>query len=553
MIKRILVALAALALAWNGFGETRQRYTIATSGALKGTALRMASDDAEEGVRRHVRRFTNLNGFAADLTAEEAAELRQSAGVVDVQPVVERHAMELGARVTSNLESYAQQIVPWGIDAIHARQVWPVTHGEGINVVVLDTGIDYNHPDLKDVYAGGYNVLAPASPPMDDLFHGTHVAGIIAAQDNDFGVVGVAPGVKLWAVKSLNAQGKGFDETIAAGIDWVISKAQEAGGRWIINMSLGAAVRGGKLEEQSIARAWEAGIIMIAAAGNDGHDFLEYPAAYPGVIPVSAVDEQDALASFSNFGYGIVAAGPGVDVPSCVIDGVEEGADIVIDNTTVLARGLIGSPFGIVSGKIVDAQIGKTNQFPVAVNGNIALIKRGEIDFREKVRNAKNAGAKAVVIWNSDPTDAVPVFTLLPRDCDDPDDPQCPDEWKNYQFLVTMNVTQADGLKLQGLANQNATASYFSALYGRRSGTSMATPHVAAAAALVLALKPDVTPADMDWLIRRTARDIGDEGWDYATSYGMVDALAAAKYVAPERFGVPPQDPPVTKRRSARP
>jgi subtilisin family serine protease len=552
-MKRTLVALAALAVASIAFGgETRQRYTIATSGALKGAALRMASD-SEDGASRHVRRFTNIDGFAADLTAEEAKELRQSAGVVSVDPVVERHVTEVGGRVMSNLESYSKQIIPWGIDAIHARQVWPVTKGEGINVVVLDTGIDFNHPDLKAVYAGGYNVLSPADPPMDDLFHGTHVAGTIAAQDNAFGVVGAAPGVKLWAVKALNAQGKGFDEGIALGIDWIISKAHEVGGRWVVNMSFGSAVRGGNMEEAAISRAYDAGIIMIAAAGNDGHDFLEFPAAYAGVIPVGAVNDQDIRADFSNFGYGIDAVGPGVDVPSCVIDGVEEGADIIVGDTTVLARGLIGSPFGVVTGRIVDAKLGRPDEFTAAVNGNIALIKRGELDFREKVRNAKNAGAKAVVIWNSDPTDAVPAFTLLPRDCDDPDDPECPDEWKNYQFILSMNVTKADGIKLQGLANQNATASFFSALYSRKSGTSMATPHVAAAAALVLALKPDIKPVDMNWLIRRTARDLGDEGWDYQTSYGMVDALAAAKFVAPERFGVPQPSTPITKRRSSRP
>ena len=359
--------------------------------------------------------------------------------------------------------------------------------------------------------------------------------------------------MKLWAVKSLTHEGKGTDETIALGIDWVISKAHELGGRWIINMSLGAAVRGGTAEEEVIARAADEGIVMIAAAGNDGHDFLEYPAAYRGVIPVAAVDDHDVKADFSNYGYGIDAVAPGVDVPSCVIDGVELGADIVTGETTALARGLIGSPFGIVTGKIVDAKLGHPEDFPANTTGSIALIKRGVLDFREKVRNAKNAGAKAVVIWNSDPTSAVPLFTLLPPDCDDENDPKCPDEWKNFQFLVSINVTQADGLKLQGLANHNATASFFSALYGRRSGTSMATPHVAAMAALVLALKPDLKPVDLQWLIHRTARDIGDEGWDYLTSYGMIDALAAAKYVAPERFGLSQQDPPTTKRRSSRP
>lgn len=551
-MKRTLVALAVLALASHAFAETRQRYTIVTNGAPQGRALRLASE-SQEGTQRRVRRFTNLDGFAADLTAEEARELRATAGVLAVQPVVERHAMEMGsAHVASNLESYAKQVMPWGVPAIHADQVWPVTRGEGINVVVLDTGIDPNHPDLQAVYAGGANVLDPTKSPMDDLFHGTHVAGTIAAQDNDFGVVGVAPNVKLWAVKALTQEGKGTDETIALGLDWVISKAQELGGRWVVNMSLGSAVRGGDLEEEACERAYNAGIILVAAAGNDGHDFLEYPAAYRGVIPVGAVDDHDVKADFSNFGYGIDAVAPGVNVPSCMIEGAEKAAEIGVGDTIVLARGLKGSPFGAATGKIVDAKLGYPEDFPANVSGNIALIKRGEIDFREKARNAKNAGATAVVIWNSDPTEDVPEFTLVPQHCDEPDAPQCPAEWRNYQFLVSMNITQADGLKLQGLASKNATASYFSAMYSRKSGTSMATPHVAGTIALLLSLKPDLRPVDVPWIIHHTSRDIGDQGWDYLTGYGMVDALAAAKFVAPDRFGLPPQETPPTKRRPSR-
>jgi len=270
------------------------------------------------------------------------------------------------------------------------------------------------------------------------------------------------------------------------------------------------------------------------------------------VIPVAAVDDHDVLADFSNYGYGITVVAPGVDIASCVTDGQNKAADIVFSDTTILARGLKGSPFGSATGHLIDSKLGYPEDFPASVAGNIALIKRGDFDFREKVRNAKNAGATAVVIWNNREDDDVPEFNLVPH-CDDPNDAQCPEEWRGYQFLVTMNIKLEDGLKLLTLSHKTATVSYFSELYARKKGTSMASPYVAASAALVLALAPGLKPVDIDWLLRRTARDLGEPGWSYDTSYGMVDALAAAKYVAPDRFGLPQQQPPITKRRSSRP
>src|SRR5205823_10178266 len=131
----------------------------------------------------------------------------------------------------------------------HAREVWPYTRGAGVNVAVIDTGIDFTHPDLRRAYAGGYNALSPADAPRDDNFHGTHVAGTIAATDNGFGVLGVAPDVRLWAVKVLDQSGNGDSEHVVAGVDWVLSKKKELGGHWIINLSLGA------LEKSNIEEA----------------------------------------------------------------------------------------------------------------------------------------------------------------------------------------------------------------------------------------------------------------------------------------------------------
>jgi len=548
------ILAATIAASLPMLAETRQRYTITTAAAAPhARAMRMVSNAEDKPLR--MRTFTNINGFAADLTEEEVVELRNTAGVQSVDPVVERWASGLSAGrpddFTSNLESYEQQVTPWGLPVIHAADVWPVTRGEGINVVVLDTGIDFNHPDLKAAYVGGYNVYSPASLPIDDNFHGTHVAGTIAATDNGFGVIGAAPGVRLWVVKALDSTGKSFDEYIAAGIDWAVGKQQELGGRWVVNMSIGAAAEGGRLERAAVVRAADAGLILVAAAGNRGAAFLDFPAAYEGVIPVGAIGEDGRRAEFSSWGMRMDVVGPGVMVQSTFLDGYHPAADVVIGSDSYTALGLIGSPKTRISGRIVDCKLGAPEDFTAAVQGNIALIRRGTLDFREKARNAKQAGATAVVVWDHVPESELKPWTMLPQGC--PTGPQCPAEWKDYVFPLAIGVTYEDGQKLLGRANANATASFVFAQYGRLSGTSMATPHVSSTAALLLSLDRTLKPIDIAFVLKHTARDTADPGWDFETGWGVVDALAAAQYVAPEEFGLPPNDYKPGRRRSVRP
>jgi subtilisin family serine protease len=558
-MNRTLACFLTLAAAIAGslplFGESRQRYTITTTAAAPhASAMRMVSNAAEKPLR--VRTFTNVHGFAADLTAEEVAELRKTAGITSVDPVVERWASDLSPlareeNVPSSLESYEPQVIPWGLPVIRAAEVWPVTRGEGINVVVLDTGIDLNHPDLKAAYVGGYSVYDSTALPIDDNFHGTHVAGTIAATDNAFGVVGAAPGVRLWAVKALDSTGKSFDEHIAAGIDWVVSKHREIGGRWVVNMSIGAAAEGGKLEKAAVERAVADGLILVAAAGNRGAAFLDFPAAYPGVIPVGAIGEDGRRAEFSSWGARMDIVAPGVQVQSTFLDGFHPQADVVAGGTSYTALGLNGSPKASMGGKIIDCGLGNPGDFPPGVAGNLALIRRGILDFREKARNAKVAGAAGVIVWDHVPSSALKLWTLVPNGC--PTGPQCSAEWVNYAFPLTVGVTYEDGQKLLQRINTSAQENFVFARYGRLSGTSMATPHVAGTAALLLSLNAALKPVDIEFVLRHTARDTGDPGWDYDTAWGVVDALAAAQYVAPQRFGLPPNNFKPSRRRGVRP
>ncbi|MCM2268420.1 MAG: S8 family peptidase [Elusimicrobiales bacterium] len=199
--------------------------------------------------------------------------------------------------------------IPWGVKRVNAAAAWDYTAGEGVKVAVIDTGIDYNHPDLAAVFKGGYNAVTPGATAMDDQGHGTHVSGTVAALKDLKGVVGVAPKVDLYVVKVLDKNGSGQYSWIVDGIEWAIKNNIK-----VINMSLGGRT-GTDALAQVMKKAKEAGVTVVCAAGNDSGP-VNYPAKYPEAIAVSASDSSDKLASFSSKGAEIVVIAPGVSVYS---------------------------------------------------------------------------------------------------------------------------------------------------------------------------------------------------------------------------------------------
>lgn len=207
------------------------------------------------------------------------------------------------------------QEVPWGIERVGATQVWATTTGYGIKVAVVDTGIDYRHPDLAANYMGGINILNSRKAPLDDNGHGTWCAGMIAAANNELGVVGVAPEASLYAVKVLDRRGSGWMSDVIAGIQWCV-----ANGMQIISMSLGG---NGSVEalRDACDSAYSAGILLVAAAGNDGDGDAEtgevdYPGAYGSVMAVAATDSGDGHPWWSSDGTEVEIAAPGTHVNS---------------------------------------------------------------------------------------------------------------------------------------------------------------------------------------------------------------------------------------------
>ncbi|MEW5748706.1 MAG: S8 family serine peptidase [Candidatus Thermoplasmatota archaeon] len=221
----------------------------------------------------------------------------------------------------------------WALDEVEAYDAWDIDLGShDVIVAVLDTGIDWNHADISpNIWSNGdgyhgYNFIDDNWFPMDDnvngydengdwvanmyTYHGTHVAGVVgAATDNGIGMAGLAQ-VRLMAVKVMNDSGEGTDSTVASGIRWATDN-----GAHVIVMSLG--VEGISLPLQNAVNyAASRGVVLVAAAGNDGTSVLSYPAAFLNVIAVGAIDDTERRASFSNFGTELDVVAPGVNIYS---------------------------------------------------------------------------------------------------------------------------------------------------------------------------------------------------------------------------------------------
>ncbi len=210
-----------------------------------------------------------------------------------------------------------EDTIEWGIAKVEAPKAWAQGYtGAGVKVGIIDTGIA-QHDDL--VIAGGANFVDTASSYYDDNGHGTHVAGTVAALDNGIGVIGVAPGAQLYAIKVLNSSGSGTLSDIIEGIDFAISEQLD-----IINMSLGTSTDSPALHT-AVDTAYSSGILVVASAGNSGKrvitvDNVGYPAKYDSAIAVAATDVNNLRASFSSTGPAVEVAAPGVYVRSTYLN-----------------------------------------------------------------------------------------------------------------------------------------------------------------------------------------------------------------------------------------
>lgn len=332
------------------------------------------------------------NGISSVLGADPSVANVLPSIKVLVDPLKVSQVETAGIETTNTLESINDPLFKdqYGLKLMELEEAWKINPGNpNIKIAMIDTGVDLNHPDLKDKLVSGKNIADPSKPPMDDNGHGTHTAGIAAAaMNNAEGGAGVGGNCSIMPVKVLT-NGGGTDDTIAEGIVWAADN-----GANVMSMSLGM-YRSSKPIEDALKYALDKGVTLVASAGNNNAEYdVHLPSTYPGVIEVAATDANDQKSSFSNFGKRISVAAPGSDILS-----------------------------------------------------------------------------------------TLPTYSV--------------------------------GSKPKS--------------YGKLSGTSMACPHVAGLAALILSQKPGLKPAEVKKIIESTAVDLGDKGWDKYYGNGRVDALAALK------------------------
>jgi subtilisin family serine protease/murein tripeptide amidase MpaA len=245
--------------------------------------------------------YENVQVVVGELPASALKELEKNKNIISIEE--------------DKVYKLQGQTVDWGITSVNAPLAWGRNFtGTGINIAILDTGIA-NHEDLHIV--GGISIISDSY--LDDNGHGTHVAGIIGAKNNGIGTVGIAPNANFYAVKVLDQNGTGYLSDIVAGIDWSISNNID-----IINLSLGSPQDSQSLK-QAVDKAYDKGILVVAAAGNNGStdgtvNTVEYPAGYESVIAVSAIDINNKRGSFSATGPSVEVTAPGVNILSTYLN-----------------------------------------------------------------------------------------------------------------------------------------------------------------------------------------------------------------------------------------
>lgn len=404
--------------------------------------------------------------------------------------------------------------MPWGIKAVNAPEAWQTTKGATARVMVLDTGLDEGHPAVSGRFEAGQNFTTfDVNDITDEVGHGTHVAGTILADGQNGGLVGVAPEAKLLVGKVCSPRGCS-SIAIARGVNYAVQQKAD-----VVNMSLGGMMMS-EAEAQALLAAEAAGVMIVAASGNDGTNKVGYPAAFRTALAVGAIDEQLKKADFSQFGPELAIVGPGVDVISSVPRGTGRTASVSADLgkglKEIVATPFVGSPLAQnTENEVVFAGLGQPADFAgVNVSGKFALISRGMIPFKDKVANAIAAGATGVIIFNNVP--GLMQGTLS----EDGTEVAVPVAMVEQTMGETAKQLLAQGQVVRFSMSIDATD------FASFQGTSMATPHVAGVAALVKAANHNLTPNEVRQLLKSTATPLSPNANNELGS-GLVNAREA--------------------------
>jgi len=442
------------------------------------------------GGRVHYR-FDRLRAFAVTVPPQALQGLRNNPNIEYIEVDAPRYP--------------TAQTTPYGITRVQAPQtVATGADGGGIKVCVIDSGIKADHEEFAGIAMTGYASVGQ-NWNTDSCGHGTHVAGTIAAAENDIGVVGVSPAkVSLHIIKVFDgaACGWAYSSTLVDAAN----RCAGAGAR-IISMSLGGS-GSSSTESTAFSSLDSQGVLSIAAAGNAGNSSFSYPASYPSVMSVAATDSNNAVASFSQFNSAVDIAAPGVGVLSSY---PFKSADVTVAGTSYIVATIDGSVQGAASAPLANGglcdSVGNWT-------GQAVLCERGIISFAAKVANVTSGGGRAAIVYNNAPGgfsgtlnggSTIPAVSMTQED---------------GQYLIANAAGQTASVSTVPVSNTSG--------YTYLDGTSMATPHVSGVAAIVWSADPTAGKAALRSALESTALDLGAAGRDNQYGHGLVQALAAA-------------------------
>lgn len=369
--------------------------------------LHFSLDAGEQGGRRSILRFASPGDYRQFLKALQAKK-RRSDKWHPVRPLalirgiscpappeevprrwVDKIRLEADGAIRihalSRGSSALNDGIPWGVRHIQAPEAWNKTTGYNIRVGVIDTGIDFMHPDLQHSIERGINLIYRTVPPHDDNGHGTHIAGTIAAANRLQGMIGVAPRASIHPVKAFDYNGTAYVSDIILGLDWCVRNRMN-----IVNMSFGMQTRSTSLL-QAVVNANHAGVIVVASSGNDGRiSEIDYPARYGHTLAVGATNEQGRVAAFTNRSGQIDIYAPGDKIVSAWMGGKYRemsGTSMATSHVSGAIALLLAHKPGLTPDQV--KEIVKRSALPL--RGTKAPRSAGELNVMRMLREADRA------------------------------------------------------------------------------------------------------------------------------------------------------------------
>jgi minor extracellular protease Epr len=459
---------------------------------------------------RVIRQYKYIPVLAAVIPAGKYDALAAAPGVAYVNE--DQKVQALGGR----------QVMDYGVSKIEAPGAWAQGFaGQNVKVGIFDSGVDLEHPDLQ--VAGGIDLVGDGHGYDDCNGHGTHVAGIVGARNNGRYTVGVAPRTTIYSMRLLDCAGSGSLVNMLTGLEWAMDN-----GIQVINMSFGIILPTALDDagDAALQAAYDHGIVLVGASGNSSTPYVSYPASHPAVIAVGATDDADLIASFSQWGTDQELTAPGVNNLASypVGKGVETAVTVDSDDDRELeaiALQLAGQTAkqGIRT-QALYVGLGTPVEFEaVDCTGKIAVVIRGGQNFAEKTVNAMNAGCAAIIIHNNQPGNYNGTLTTA----------TAPD---GRPWIPSLSISLDDGLYLKEQIEAGPTTATVLNTTGNLamlSGTSMASPHAAGVAALVLSKNPGLSPTQVRGILHGSSVDLGTPGWDPVFGHGRVNARRAVQ------------------------